>query len=181
MKTKYKLYWNDWFVNDPKTFTKSGNIAGPGYHLMTKWITNCWLDLSPEYIAQSFKYCGINNTNKLEFHVELQKIVNGIKPKNATIEERTEEDDFNYVFDAYNSECDSDYEPDEDEDFSSSSIDSEDDDESDKSTDVSDEKEKNNDGETMRKATNTSRTLSQAISKPYLLPRAKENEKKQIK
>ena len=44
------------------SFTKSGNLRGPGYDLMTQWTTQGWLKLSTEYIAPSFKYCGMRNS-----------------------------------------------------------------------------------------------------------------------
>ncbi|RMZ94390.1 hypothetical protein BpHYR1_047088, partial [Brachionus plicatilis] len=29
MKNKYKIFWNDWFLNDEKILTKHGNISEP--------------------------------------------------------------------------------------------------------------------------------------------------------
>lgn len=112
LKNKYKLYWNDWFLNDQKTFTKHGNIVGPGYVKMTDWIIKAWLELDSENIAKSFKYCGINNENGSEFYSDLKKIyLDGTIPLNKTVEERTEDDDFNDVFDSHNSDDDDDHEP----------------------------------------------------------------------
>ena len=38
---------------------------------MTKWITASWVELSPDYIKESFKYCGIGCRNPYEYHSEL--------------------------------------------------------------------------------------------------------------
>ncbi|RNA17765.1 pogo transposable element with KRAB domain-like [Brachionus plicatilis] len=85
-KNKYKIHWNDWFLNDEKLFTRKGNIAGPSYDRMTNLITDSWFELSKDYIIQSFIYCGKD----------------GIIPLDKTVDFRNEDDDFNMVFDSYN-------------------------------------------------------------------------------
>lgn len=111
LKNKYKVFWNHWFVNEPKTFTPYGNIAGPGYHFMTRWITAGWVELNSEYIRESFKYCGIGCRDPNEYHTELKKIlIDNLVPKTTIVDFLTEDDEFNDVFDSFNSE-------DEDEEF----------------------------------------------------------------
>ena len=38
MKVSYCQFWNEWFINGVKKVTTKGNLAGPGYENMTKWI-----------------------------------------------------------------------------------------------------------------------------------------------
>ena len=84
------------------TFTKSGNLRGPGYDLMTQWITQGWLKLSTEYIAQSFKYCGITSCEIADYHSNLVKILQDAElPSNTTVESTNEGDEHNDVFVPY--------------------------------------------------------------------------------
>ena len=88
------------------TFTKSGNLRGPGYDLMTQWITQGWLKLSTEYIAQSFKYCGITSCEIADYHSNLVKILQDAElPPNTTVESTNESDEYNDVFVSYDEEA----------------------------------------------------------------------------
>ena len=88
------------------SFTKSGNLRGPGYDLMTQWITQGWLKLSPEYISQSFKYCGITSSEIADYHSNLAKIIQDAElPPNTTVESTNEGDEHNDVFVSYNDEA----------------------------------------------------------------------------
>ena len=79
-------------MNDPKTFTKSNNVCGPGYIKMTNWIVDAWMSLSDDYLKESFKYCAITSCNINEYHSNLIKLLQGDVPPNATVDFRNEED-----------------------------------------------------------------------------------------
>ncbi|RNA25757.1 pogo transposable element with KRAB domain-like [Brachionus plicatilis] len=105
LKNKYSLHWNNWFLYGQKLLTKYGNIAGPGYKNITDWILDGWLELNPEYISKSFKDCGIGTLNPSDFNSELRKIYqDGIIPPNISVDIRNEIDDFNEVYDSYNTD-----------------------------------------------------------------------------
>jgi len=77
LKDEYKKEWNNWFVNDPKTFNDQGNICGPGYDKMTKWISKGWKNLEQSSIRSSFKQCGITAKSAEEYNDHLKETLNG--------------------------------------------------------------------------------------------------------
>ena len=42
--------WNDWYINDDKTFTKANNLRSPGYAKVIDWIALACSELDPEII-----------------------------------------------------------------------------------------------------------------------------------
>lgn len=61
LKVNYVHHYNDWFINGKKHKTKHGNLAGPGYENMTKWILDVWNKFDSNQIINSFVYCGITS------------------------------------------------------------------------------------------------------------------------
>jgi hypothetical protein len=57
LKLSYKKDWNDWFLHGRKYLTRHGNLAGPGYENMTRWILKAWQELDKAEIIHSFQYC----------------------------------------------------------------------------------------------------------------------------
>ena len=99
LKVIYIKYWNIWFETGKKYLTKHGNVCGPGYDLMTQWISQGWLDLTPTYLAESFTYCGITTDEIDKFHSNLINIlVSPILPPNTVVEVRDETDDHENIF-----------------------------------------------------------------------------------
>jgi len=98
LKGDYVLCYNDWFINGPpKRKTKHGNLAGPGYELMTKWLLDGWLKFDKEIIVKSFKSCGITSENEADYHSGLKELLECEElPPNITVENRTAEDDPNF-------------------------------------------------------------------------------------
>ena len=37
--------WNDWYINDDKTFTKANYLRSPGYAKVIDWIALAWSEL----------------------------------------------------------------------------------------------------------------------------------------
>lgn len=49
LKSFKKLYvekWTDWFLNDPKSLTRNGNIKSPGYHKAIEWLSEIWTEFN---------------------------------------------------------------------------------------------------------------------------------------
>lgn len=101
LKDEYKKDWNNWFVNDPKIFNEQGNICGPGYDKMTKWISKGWKNLEQSLIRASFKHCGITAKSADEYNDHLKETINGKAEINICIstENKNEDDrEFGNIF-----------------------------------------------------------------------------------
>jgi hypothetical protein len=98
LKGDYVLCYNDWFINGPpKRKTKHGNLAGPGYELMTRWLLDGWLKFDQEIIIKSFKSCGITSENVADYHSGLRELLECEElPPNITVGKATAEDDPNF-------------------------------------------------------------------------------------
>ena len=42
LKSKYHRNWQEWLLNEPKSFTKSNNPKSPGYAKSINWISQIW-------------------------------------------------------------------------------------------------------------------------------------------
>ena len=69
-KGGYFRNWNNWLINDPKAYTKAGNMRSPGYAREIKWIAESWEELGCNVVVRSFDNRGITSNN----HRELRKI-----------------------------------------------------------------------------------------------------------
>ncbi len=99
LKSLYIKDWNHWFQFGEKTFTKSHNLRGPGYVLMCQWIEKAWIELKADYIAESFKYCGITTSVIAEYQSNLIKLLTDAElPLNSSVEARNEEDEHTDIF-----------------------------------------------------------------------------------
>ena len=100
IKNSYSQKWSDWFRDEEKIETVQGNLRGPGYVLISKWICEIWQTLDQQLLIDSFRYCGISG-NSNEYHSELQKIIiEGQIPNNSTVIQVTEMGlDFFYNYD----------------------------------------------------------------------------------
>jgi hypothetical protein len=74
IRKAYKRYLTNWFVNDPKSFTKNGNLRSPGYAKVIEWLSEIWNNFDESLIAYSFKSCGIMDQKHL--HTTLEKMIN---------------------------------------------------------------------------------------------------------
>jgi hypothetical protein len=86
--------WNNWFNTAEMSFTRHHNVCGPGYVLMTNWITEAWQSLTQEYLCESFKYCGITTSQVDDYHHSLKLLLRTAEMlPNTTVEEQNEEDE----------------------------------------------------------------------------------------
>jgi len=66
---------------------------------MCQWIEKAWMELKADYIAESFKYCGITTSVIAEYHSNLIKLLTDAElPLNSSVEERNEEDEHTDIF-----------------------------------------------------------------------------------
>jgi hypothetical protein len=73
LKKKYHEMWNDWFINQEKTYTKYGNPKSPGYEKCINWISKIWHEFDSNIIVESFGVCGI--TSQYNLHRCLNQIM----------------------------------------------------------------------------------------------------------
>ena len=59
LKKQYHNYWNQWFINEEKTFTRNDNAKSPGYAKCIEWLSKMWYDFDITQIKNSFHACGI--------------------------------------------------------------------------------------------------------------------------
>jgi len=71
----YFRKWNNWLLNEPKTYTKAGNMRSPGYARVMQWIAESWAELDCNAIARSFDNCGITSNNLADYHHQLRHFV----------------------------------------------------------------------------------------------------------
>ena len=87
-------------LNDPKAFTRHGNMRSPGYVRVMKWIIECWNELDRDLIRNSFDGTGITCSNKENFNSVLRFVlVNGHMP-GRILQDKCGDDDlvgFNHV------------------------------------------------------------------------------------
>lgn len=57
------------------SYTSNGNVRGPGYVLMLKWIAKGWLNLTTEFISETFRYCGITTSEINRYHINLIRLL----------------------------------------------------------------------------------------------------------
>ena len=96
LKLLYRNDWNDWFINGEKKFTKYGNLAGPGYKNMTRWLLKGWEEFNAAKIISSFSYCGITSDTDQDYHSTLRELLNCTAlPPQITVEKKEEYDDDN--------------------------------------------------------------------------------------
>ncbi len=98
LKSQYRKLWLNWFLNDEKIITKHGNLAGPGYANISKWLLECWEKLDQASIIHSFQYCGITSETPHDYHSELKELLQSKElPPNVTVEILEEMHDPNIV------------------------------------------------------------------------------------
>ena len=68
LKSQYYVKWQKWFLNSPKSFTKSNNLKSPGYSRVIEWISQIWRDFDPELIIKSFEATGITSHNPDDYN-----------------------------------------------------------------------------------------------------------------
>ena len=94
LKLFYKQDWSEWFLKGEKTVTRFGNLAGPGYQNMSKWLLRGWEQFENEKIVNSFSYCGI--TSNKEYHSQLTDLLKlTLLPPQKTVEPREPHEDIN--------------------------------------------------------------------------------------
>jgi len=66
---------------------------------MCQWIEKAWMELKADYIAESFKYCGITTSVIAEYQSNLIKLLTDAElPLNSSVEARNEEDEHTDIF-----------------------------------------------------------------------------------
>ena len=75
LKALYSNYWNNWFVNSEKSYTKSGNIRSPGYAQIINWVSEIWEAFDPMIIKNSFDQAGITSNMIDVFHRQLKHFI----------------------------------------------------------------------------------------------------------
>lgn len=98
LKKSYFDRWQNWLINEEKSFTAAGNLKSPGYSQVIIWISEIWEQLEPKIISESFDRCGVTSKQAYEFHVQLQSFIE--KNKVDMIDDYDQSDDF----DAFNCE-----------------------------------------------------------------------------
>ncbi|RNA17277.1 pogo transposable element with KRAB domain-like [Brachionus plicatilis] len=91
LKRAYHKKWNDWFLNDEKTYTKNGNARSPGYVKCIEWLSDIWLSLDSNLIARSFDSCGI--TSQFNLHTALDHMMKTNSLMNDFVDDLNEADD----------------------------------------------------------------------------------------
>ena len=79
--------------DEPKEYTRHGNLAGPGYERMTEWISDSWHEFRPETIINSFISCGITNLDSTAFNSQLKKVLIEMNLEREEVETESEVDD----------------------------------------------------------------------------------------
>ena len=59
IKKSYKAKWMDWYIYDPKTFTKNDNARSPGYIKFMLWLNEIWRNFDTQLVKKSFELCSI--------------------------------------------------------------------------------------------------------------------------
>ena len=91
LKKHYHRLWSEWFQNDPKAFTKSGNLKSPGYQMAIGWISLIWRYLNFEIIKNRFDMCGITTSDHKQFNKVLISCLNGERLRNVLEETNGEQ------------------------------------------------------------------------------------------
>ena len=60
-KLAFRRKYMDWYVNEPKTFTKFENMHSPSYVSVITWLSEIWRNFDENLIYESFDTCGITS------------------------------------------------------------------------------------------------------------------------
>lgn len=102
-KKCYYEKWTQWFLNDSKSFTKSGNLRSPGYAKAIGWLSEIWDEFDSSIIKTSFEVCGITSDNDDDFHSTLKTFL-----QSGPIEEYLETNDGENDIDGFDNHCEKD-------------------------------------------------------------------------
>ncbi|RNA22105.1 pogo transposable element with KRAB domain-like [Brachionus plicatilis] len=91
IKSEYHERWNDWFMNEEKTYTRFGNTKSPGYVKCITWLSEILRNFDSDLLRASFDYCGI--TSQYQLHSALDHIIKNNVLINDFVEEATNFDD----------------------------------------------------------------------------------------
>ena len=75
-KIEYFNTWQNWMINEPKSFTAAGNLRSPGYAKAITWISEVWASFDSHLLANSFDQCGITSSSVNDMHLQLRTFVN---------------------------------------------------------------------------------------------------------
>jgi len=76
LKAQYHSKWQEWYLTEPKSFTKSNNIKSPGYCKVIQWISEIWNQFDPEIIVKSFASTGITSQHPDDYNHILRSVLN---------------------------------------------------------------------------------------------------------
>ena len=71
-KIKYFEKWQHWFLNEPKSFTRDGNLNSTGYAKAIPWISEVWAAFDRAILARSFDQCDITSHHLEDVHLQLR-------------------------------------------------------------------------------------------------------------
>ena len=74
-KIKYFEKWQHWFLNEPKSFTRDGNLNSTGYAKAIPWISEVWAAFDRAILARSFDQCDITSHHLEDMHLQLRTFV----------------------------------------------------------------------------------------------------------
>ena len=74
-KSEFFKIWNSWLVNEPKAFTKAGNMKSPGYALAINWISLEWENFDFDLLSRSFDNCDITSPYTMDYHNQLKHFI----------------------------------------------------------------------------------------------------------
>ena len=90
-KLGYFNKWQQWMINEPKSFTPAGNLRSPGYAKTITWISEIWSAFDRNILARSFDQCGITSSSLVDLHAQLRTFVSTSKFVD-TVEQANEEE-----------------------------------------------------------------------------------------
>jgi hypothetical protein len=73
LKKHYHRLWNQWFLNEDKTYTRFDNVRSPGYAKCIDWLHKMWTEFPSHLIVKSFESCGI--LSQIDLHTALKHVL----------------------------------------------------------------------------------------------------------
>ena len=75
LKAQYHNKWQEWYLTEPKSFTKSNNMKSPGYGRVIQWISQIWAQFDSKIIVNSFASTGITSQHPDDFNPILRAVL----------------------------------------------------------------------------------------------------------
>ena len=75
IKAQFNTKWNEWIINEDKTYTAHGNPRSPGYAEAINWLSEIWRNFDSNIIVKSFECTDIIG-NRSMLHNGIRAILN---------------------------------------------------------------------------------------------------------